>query len=149
MESVSPLPDQRTVERKSDFFMGNDTAKKIKTNNPSTDPTTPKIDYSKYKRPKTLKEMIQEATEGSVKEPKSVEEFRQIRLNDTGVIVITDTTFGSRAHIPNCRKVTSENFSEKVIMNKNRNGRYYWVDDLATAIRVLKAVRCPECRPKR
>lgn len=135
------------VPRISDF-MSDDSPKEIKRNSSSTDPTTPKIAYSKYIRRKTPKEMIEEATVGSVKEVKSVEEFTQIRLNDTGVIVITDTAFGSRVHIPNCPKVTSENFSEKVIMNKNRNGRYYWVDNLVTAVRVLKALRCPECRPK-
>ena len=82
-------------------------------------------------------------------EIKTVEQFEMIRSKGEGFIVITDIANPNKIHRPNCRWVTRENFVEKVIRNKCRNGRYFWTNDFEYAKNRFKAQPCRTCKPDR
>lgn len=86
--------------------------------------------------------------ESSKKEISSFEELRKIRLADEGYIVITDTTRPAIVHKLNSRCISIDNFNVKVTVNQGRQGRYYWVDSIATAAREYGAKRCKTCKPE-
>ena len=41
------------------------------------------------------------------------EDFIEIKKNNVGVILITDSTTGNHVHIPSCSFVTESNYEEK------------------------------------
>lgn len=80
------------------------------------------------------------------KEIKSLEEFRQIQREEEGYVVITDIATPNKIHKPSCSFVTEENFEEKVIRNRCKNGNYYWVNNIGIARR-WNADPCHACNP--
>jgi hypothetical protein len=79
-------------------------------------------------------------------ELRSLEEFRAVAALPVGVIVITDTASPvPKAHVPACRSVAEEAFTEKVLTNRNRNGHYFYFLRLADASQELGAAPCPMC----
>ena len=82
------------------------------------------------------------------KEITSFEELRKIRLTDEGYIVITDSVRPTIVHKLNARCISVDSFNLKVSINKGREGKYYWVDSIATASRKYGANRCKTCKPE-
>ncbi len=77
------------------------------------------------------------------------DEFREARLNDKGFIVITDVVRPAIVHKLNGNCVSGEKFKVKVLLEKNHNGRYYWVDSVASAQLEHGASACKVCAPLR
>jgi hypothetical protein len=82
------------------------------------------------------------------KEITSFEDLRKLRLADEGYIVITDTTRPALVHKLNARCINTDSFNLKVTINQGKQGRYYWVDSVATAARKYGAKRCKTCKPE-
>ncbi|HKT21176.1 MAG TPA: DUF6308 family protein [Nitrososphaerales archaeon] len=78
----------------------------------------------------------------------SIKEFRQVKLKADGVIVTTGSK-PPRAHRALCRELSEERFTEAVVFNEGKKGRYYLRGDLAEAVRDFQAVACMKCRPER
>ena len=56
-----------------------------------------------------------------------------------------DTANPNKIHKPTCVWVTEDNFTEKVIANRCKNGHYYWVKDIETAKATWSASECSTC----
>ena len=65
-----------------------------------------------------------------MKEIKTKADFEEVMRNNEGYVIITDTANPDRIHKPCCKDVRWENFEEKVIKNKCKNGHYYWSKDI-------------------
>lgn len=74
----------------------------------------------------------------------TLDEYRLLAGQRVGAIVITDVT-GKRIHRPDCRTITEARFTEKVINNRNKNGRYYYFQRLEDAEQMFSAPRCGLC----
>lgn len=65
------------------------------------------------------------------------------RLINSGFITIVDNLNNTvKVHKVNCHFVSSSNFKKKVIENKEKNGRYYWSENVHKAISELQAEPC-------
>ena len=82
------------------------------------------------------------------KEIASFDDLRKVRLADDGYIVITDTARPTIVHKLNARCISVDSFNLKVTINQGKQGRYYWVDSVATAARKYGAKRCKTCKPE-
>jgi hypothetical protein len=82
------------------------------------------------------------------KEITSLEELRKLRLADEGYIVITDAARPAIVHKLNARCISIDSFNVKVTVNRGKQGKYYWVDTVATAARKYEAKRCKTCKPE-
>ena len=82
------------------------------------------------------------------KEVTSFEELRRLRLADEGYFVITDVNRDAIIHKVNSKCIKTDSFNLKVAINEGRQGRWFWVDSIATAAREFKAKRCKVCRPE-
>ena len=82
------------------------------------------------------------------KEITSFEDLRRIRLSDEGYIVITDATRPTLVHKLNARCINIDSFNAKVSLNQGKQGKYYWVDTVATAAHKYGAKRCKTCKPE-
>ena len=82
------------------------------------------------------------------KEITSFDDLRKVRLADDGYIVITDTARPTIVHKLNARCISVDSFNLKVTINQGKQGRYYWVDSVATAARKYGAKRCKTCKPE-
>jgi hypothetical protein len=79
----------------------------------------------------------------------AVDEFRDAKRARERLIVITDTATGHRIHHAWCDDVSEENFVQKVIEGKGKNGAYYVCATPAEAA-ALGAVECFHChQPER
>jgi len=85
---------------------------------------------------------------GASKEIANFDELRRLRLADDGYFVITDATRPAIVHRVNSRCINIDSFNDKVTLNKGKQGKYYWVDSLATAAREHGARRCKVCKPE-
>ena len=81
-------------------------------------------------------------------EIRNIREFRQVKLKAEGVIVTTGSK-PPRAHRALCRELSEERFTEAVVFNEGKKGRYYLRNDLAEAATDFHAVACMKCRPER
>lgn len=81
-------------------------------------------------------------------EIRNIREFRQVKLRAEGVIVTTGSK-PPRAHRALCRELSEERFTEAVVFNGGKKGRYYLRMDLAEAVRDFQAVACMKCKPER
>ena len=84
-------------------------------------------------------------------EPKEIlnfEELRKFRLADEGYIVITDSARPTLVHKINAKCINADSFNLKVTLNGRKEGRYFWVDGIATAAREFGAKRCKVCKPE-
>ena len=75
----------------------------------------------------------------------SEEEFRSIKHNGIGYVVITDGN-KSKLHVVNCPDVDFYYFKTKVIDNNNKNGRYYFSDSLIEIKNRLNSEDCLHCK---
>lgn len=76
----------------------------------------------------------------------SLAEFRELRAEGDGVLVISDFTRKARTmHDWSCKHVTEESFVTKVVRNGGRNGRYEQFEDLAHAQTVTGTRPCGRC----
>jgi len=64
----------------------------------------------------------------------SMEAFKDCLENKSNFIIITDSSNPTKIHKANCSYVKQEDFQEKVIDNKCKNGRYYCCASLNEAI---------------
>ena len=80
-------------------------------------------------------------------EIRTLEEFRGVTRQPVGVIVVTDTTWESKAHRTDCPYVTESNFSTKVVEERNKNGRYYYFFRYDDAAQQTGARQCRLCSP--
>ena len=78
----------------------------------------------------------------------SFEEMRKIRLADEGYIVITDSARPTIVHKLNSKCISIDSFNVKVTVNRGKQGKYYWVDSIATAAKEYGANRCKTCKPE-
>lgn len=81
-------------------------------------------------------------------EIRSIKGFRQVKLRAEGVIVTTGSK-PPRAHRALCRELSEERFTDAVVFNEGKKGRYYLRKDLAEAIRDFQAAPCMKCKPER
>jgi hypothetical protein len=81
-----------------------------------------------------------------IKELLTREDFYDSLLGGEGVIVVVDDVRGRTAHPTTCPTLEAAHFVEKVIVNKRRNGRYYWAGSFPEASRELDAQPC-QCPP--
>ena len=79
-------------------------------------------------------------------EIRTVEEFRGVTARPVGIVVVSDTATGTKAHRPDCRYVTEENFTAKVIDGGGRNGHYYAYLRSEDATQETGAEWCQVCR---
>ena len=77
-------------------------------------------------------------------EVNTLEKLNHIISKADGFIVITDTT-DNKIHLTSCRFVSRSGFNEKVIVNKKRNGRYFWCSDYNEAKARFRAADCKIC----
>jgi hypothetical protein len=82
------------------------------------------------------------------KEILNLDDLRKVRLADQGYIVITDTARPTLVHKLNAKCISIDSFNLKVTINQGKQGRYYWVDSVATAAREYGAKRCKTCKPE-
>lgn len=75
----------------------------------------------------------------------SMDEFRGVKAQPVGVVVVTDSASETKAHRTNCQWVTEESFEKKVIEGRNKNGRYYFFLRLEDAAQELGARECRSC----
>ena len=85
--------------------------------------------------------------QGHYEEIKMANQFETIRNRGEGFIVITDTANPNKIHNPDCRCVTRSNFEEKVIVNRCKNGHYYWTDSIELSAKRFNASQCSQCKP--
>jgi hypothetical protein len=78
-------------------------------------------------------------------EIRTLAEYRALSGLAIGAIVITDNATGDKVHRPSCAYITGAAFSEKVLDNENRNGRYYHYLRIEDPERELGAARCKTC----
>lgn len=79
---------------------------------------------------------------------KAMKEFSKTINNADSFILITDDATGDKIHKVLCKEVTSPNFFEKVLSNKEKHGSYIWSDSIAELKQQSsKATRCNVCRP--
>ncbi len=86
-----------------------------------------------------------------MEEPKEIanfEELRKFRLADEGYFVITDSAREAIIHKVNSKCVKADSFNLKVTLNEGRQGRWFWVDSIATAAHQFGAKRCKVCKPE-
>lgn len=76
------------------------------------------------------------------------DDLRKLRLADEGYIVITDTARPTIVHKLNARCISIDSFNVKVSLNQGKQGKYYWVDSIATAAHKYGAKRCKTCKPE-
>lgn len=74
----------------------------------------------------------------------TLKQFDLITSRGEGFIVILDTT-GNKIHRALCKWVKRDNFNEKVIVNRKRNGRYFWCRDHKDAMVRFRAKECRTC----
>lgn len=74
----------------------------------------------------------------------TLEQFDLIVGRGEGFIVILDTT-GNKIHRASCKWIKRDNFNEKVIINKKRNGRYFWCGDHKDAMVRFRVKGCRTC----
>ena len=74
----------------------------------------------------------------------TMKEFDRVLGEKNGFIVILDTT-GNKIHHVSCRWVNRNGFNEKVIINRKRNGRYFWCKDCNEAKAKYRARDCKTC----
>jgi hypothetical protein len=73
----------------------------------------------------------------------TLERFRERVTGRYGVIVIKDDTSSQPvAHHRECFFVDEDSFTEKVLDNAERNGRYWWAKNSRIAAEQLGARRC-------
>lgn len=82
------------------------------------------------------------------RELKTFDEFRQVRLDDTGFIAITDGARHTTVHKLNGSCVSADKFKAKVL-DPGQAGGYFWVDTVQVAALELGAAPCKVCRPHR
>ncbi len=82
------------------------------------------------------------------KEISNFEELRKVRLADEGYIVITDSVRPALVHKVNAKCINLDSFNVKVGINRGKQGKYFWVDSLATAAHAYGAKRCKVCKPE-
>jgi len=87
-------------------------------------------------------------SEEETKEITSFEELRRLRLADEGYLVITDSARPTIVHKLNSKCISIDNFNIKVTVKRGKQGKYYWVDSVATAGRNYGAKRCKTCKPE-
>jgi hypothetical protein len=78
-------------------------------------------------------------------ELKSKETYDKYRRGNSGFIVITDVQNPNRIHLTSCSSIKDENFEKKVLISKNKNGRYFWTDNLDFAVNKWKTHLCLKC----
>jgi len=79
---------------------------------------------------------------------KSQEDFKKIREENTGIILITDNATGNQIHTPSCSFVTEADFQEKVITNQSKNGDYFWYANITHTNKTHSKVElCSVCDP--
>jgi hypothetical protein len=78
-------------------------------------------------------------------EIKSEETLNNLQVNNMGYIIITDVGNPNRIHKPLCNIIKIENFRKKVVLNKNKNGHYFWVDNIDFAKTKWKVHFCSKC----
>jgi len=83
-----------------------------------------------------------------IKEVKTFDDLRRIRLEDEGYFVITDSTRDAIIHKVNSKCIKPDSFNLKVTINERKQGSYYWVDSIATAAHEFRAKRCKVCKPE-
>ena len=81
------------------------------------------------------------------KELATFDDFRRARLDDLGLIVITDTARPPIAHRLNGRCISADNFRAKVMPDGKATGKYYLVDSFSSAAVEFGASACKICKP--
>jgi len=73
-----------------------------------------------------------------------MDQLKAVKREGKGYVVIKDT-IRNTIHRPECDDVNTADFRLKVLDNKKRNGKYFWVDTVETARTLFKAKFCANC----
>ena len=87
--------------------------------------------------------------EGETREITTLDEFRKVRLDDIGFLVIVDTARSAIIHEPNSECISAEKFKERVLLNERHTGKYFWVRNISVAVGQYGASPCKKCKPGR
>jgi hypothetical protein len=101
------------------------------------------LSQSEYEKDPNIHELETDAQD-HIQEITDIQQFRTIKYEGRGYIVITDKANPTRVHKPNCSWVNEDNFTTKVLYNGRSQGQYYWVKD-KTHAEQMGAVRCGKC----
>jgi hypothetical protein len=74
----------------------------------------------------------------------TLDQFNSTIDRGEGYIVLLDTT-GNKIHRASCKWLNKESFNEKVIINRKKNGRYFWCRDYRNATQRFRAKDCKSC----
>jgi len=74
----------------------------------------------------------------------TLEQFDLTISRGEGFIVLLDTT-GNKIHKVSCKWINRESFNEKVIINRKKNGRYFWCRDYKDATLKFRVRACKSC----
>ena len=79
-------------------------------------------------------------------EIQTLEKFSSIISEGVGFIAITDNSNQDRIHSADCERVKEDNFVEKMVTNKGKNGTYTWYPTIAAAHKVNPDLSgCAKC----
>jgi hypothetical protein len=74
----------------------------------------------------------------------TLQQFDKIVNQRIGIIVILDST-GNKIHRTTCKWIKKSFFREKVIINRKRNGRYFWCKNYKDAMISFRTKDCNSC----
>ena len=80
-----------------------------------------------------------------MRELKTAEDFKQCIKKGTEFILVTDSANGNKVHSSRCGHISLLTFTEKVITNGCKNGRYLAITDLESGMTQMKAKKCAHC----
>ena len=83
----------------------------------------------------------------ALREVTTIRQFRRLTSRSGGLIVITDGPYPPRVHTTDCSWLRERYFEMKVIRNRCRNGRYFWVPNKRLARSQIGAEPCEKCHP--
>ncbi|WP_222860896.1 hypothetical protein [Paenibacillus senegalimassiliensis] len=76
----------------------------------------------------------------------SLSNFKLIKARGHGYVTITDKYTGNCVHHVVCNYVAEHNFTQKVLENAQKNGAYFFTEDLNQAMNHFPNMRkCQKC----
>jgi hypothetical protein len=80
-----------------------------------------------------------------MREIETMDEFRELKEQGAGYLLITDIVEGNTIHKLDCEHVREDKFQKKVLDEKCKSGNYYLIDDIEGAMQRYDAELCTKC----
>lgn len=76
----------------------------------------------------------------------SLTEFQRFKSENEGYFVVTRKNAPTHIHLVKCWFVRNDDFYKKVIVNKNKNGEYFWFNLIPEALNEFpELLSCRHC----